>query len=64
VGRGPSIAGIVEAWLISARSPPDSEAITARQIRAKAGTVIVTVIAGPLNYLSVNPKIQRPQPSP
>ncbi len=34
---------------------------------AKAGTVIVTVLAGPLNYLGVNPKIdckvEVPQPS-
>jgi hypothetical protein len=32
---------------------------------AKAGTIIVTVIAGPLNYLGVNPKIKCvvPQPS-
>ena len=32
---------------------------------AKAGTIIVTVIAGPLNYLGANPKIECnvPQPS-
>jgi hypothetical protein len=32
---------------------------------AKAGTTAVTIIAGPLNYLGVNPKIncQVPQPS-
>ena len=33
---------------------------------AKAGTVVVTVIAGPLNYLGVNPKVKDcklPQPS-
>ena len=33
---------------------------------AKAGTVVVTVIAGPLNYLGVNPKVKNctiPQPS-
>ena len=33
---------------------------------AKAGTIAVTVIAGPLNYLGVNPKIKNcnvPQPS-
>ena len=32
---------------------------------AKAGTTIVTIIAGPLNYIGVNPKIncQVPQPS-
>ncbi|MCW2885746.1 MAG: hypothetical protein QOE54_1775 [Streptosporangiaceae bacterium] len=32
---------------------------------AKASTIIVTIIAGPLNYIGVNPKIQchTPQPS-
>ena len=35
---------------------------------AKAGTIAVTVLAGPLNYLGVNPKIKDcnvpvPQPS-
>jgi hypothetical protein len=32
---------------------------------AKAGTIAVTVLAGPLNYLGVNPKIncKVPQPS-
>jgi hypothetical protein len=32
---------------------------------ARAGTIAVTIIAGPLNYLGVNPKIHchTPQPS-
>lgn len=32
---------------------------------ARAGTIAVTIIAGPLNYVGVNPKIQChvPQPS-
>jgi hypothetical protein len=32
---------------------------------AKAGTIAATVVAGPLNYLGVNPKIKckLPQPS-
>jgi len=32
---------------------------------AKAGTIAVTVLAGPLNYVGVNPKIscKTPQPS-
>ena len=33
---------------------------------AKTGTILVTVIAGPLNYLGVNPKVHDcrvPQPS-
>ena len=31
---------------------------------AKAGTVIVTIVAGPLNYLGVNPKITCDLPEP
>jgi hypothetical protein len=30
---------------------------------AKAGTAIVTILAGPLNYVGVNPKISCPKPS-
>jgi hypothetical protein len=30
---------------------------------AKAGTIAVTILAGPLNYVGVNPKIKCPQPS-
>jgi hypothetical protein len=32
---------------------------------AKAGTIVATVVAGPLNYMGVNPKIKCaiPQPS-
>ena len=31
----------------------------------KAGTIVVTILAGPLNYLGVNPKVdcRIPQPS-
>lgn len=39
----------------------------AKQSCASAGTIAVTVIAGPLNYLGVNPKVtdcELPQPSP
>jgi hypothetical protein len=31
---------------------------------AKAGTVIVTIVAGPLNWLGVNPKITCDVPEP
>jgi hypothetical protein len=31
---------------------------------AKAGTIVVTVIAGPLNYIGVNPKINCDVPEP
>jgi hypothetical protein len=31
---------------------------------AKAGTIAVTIIAGPLNYVGVNPKISCTAPKP
>jgi hypothetical protein len=31
---------------------------------AKAGTITVTILAGPLNYVGVNPKIQCSLPRP
>lgn len=33
---------------------------------AEAGTILVTIVAGPLNYLGVNPKLNcdLPEPSP
>lgn len=30
---------------------------------AHAGTIAVTILAGPLNYIGVNPKVHCPQPS-
>jgi hypothetical protein len=30
---------------------------------AKTGTIIVTILAGPLNYVGVNPKVHCPKPS-
>jgi hypothetical protein len=31
---------------------------------AKAGTILVTILAGPLNYVGVNPKISCTAPKP
>ena len=31
---------------------------------AKAGTIVVTIVAGPLNWLGVNPKINCTVPAP
>jgi hypothetical protein len=31
---------------------------------AKAGTVVVTIVAGPLNWLGINPKIKCQIPAP
>jgi hypothetical protein len=30
---------------------------------AKTSTIVVTILAGPLNYVGVNPKISCPRPS-
>jgi hypothetical protein len=68
VGRGSSIGGVILAiWLIigviaaGQRGYFNSDDANC----AKAGTIAVTIIAGPLNYLGVNPKIScaLPQPS-
>ncbi len=66
MGRGPSVGGIIILiWLIiGAVAAGQRGYFGSTDTCAKAGTVIVTVIAGPLNYLGVNPKIQCPQPSP
>jgi hypothetical protein len=31
---------------------------------ARAGTIVVTIVAGPLNYVGVNPKIKCTVPQP
>lgn len=68
MGRGSSIGGIiVVVWLIigviaaAQRGYFDSGDANC----AKAGTIAVTIIAGPLNYVGLNPKIDctLPQPS-
>jgi hypothetical protein len=61
VGRGSSIAGvIVLIWLVIGAAAaaqrgyfngePDS--------CAEFGTIAITVVAGPLNYLGVNPQVE------
>jgi hypothetical protein len=66
VRTGPSIGGIVILiWLIiGAIAAGQRGYFGSADTCAKAGTVIVTVIAGPLNYLGVNPKIQCQLPAP
>lgn len=66
---GPSIGGIIIViWLIIGAIAAGQRGYFSGNTDncAKAGTVIVTVIAGPLNYLGVNPKITctLPPPSP
>jgi hypothetical protein len=67
VGRGTSIGALlIVIWLIIG-------AIAAGQRGyfdgstdncAEAGTVLVTVVAGPLNYIGVNPKVNCTLPAP
>ncbi len=65
MGRGPSIGAIVIViWLIiGAIAAGQRGYFGSANSCAKASTVFVTVIAGPLNYVGVNPKIQCLQPS-
>jgi hypothetical protein len=63
IGRIGSI--ILAVWLIigtiagAQRHYYDSSSLNC----AKAGTIVVTILAGPLNYIGVNPKISCPTPS-
>lgn len=65
---GSSIGGVlVLIWLIIGALAAGQRGYfsSSNENCAKAGTTAVTVIAGPLNYLGVNPKIkcEVPQPS-
>jgi hypothetical protein len=67
--RGPSIAGvIILIWLIIGAIAAAQRGYFGSDTDscAEAGTIAVTVIAGPLNYLGVNPKVNCdvPEPSP
>jgi hypothetical protein len=52
------VIGFIAAWQRNYFSGSDTNC-------AKIGTITVTVLAGPLNYIGVNPKItcELPQPS-
>jgi hypothetical protein len=69
MGRGPSIAGIIIViWLIIGAIAAGQRGYFGGDTDtcAEAGTIAVTIVAGPLNYLGVNPKINCdvPEPSP
>ena len=69
MGRGPSIGGIIIViWLIIGAIAAGQRGYFGGDTDtcAEAGTIIVTIVAGPLNYIGVNPKIQCdvPEPSP
>jgi hypothetical protein len=53
------VIGLIAAWQRGYFSSGDTSCAT-------AATIAVTVIAGPLNYVGVNPRVdcQLPQPSP
>ena len=69
MGRGPSISVVVIViWLVIGAIAAGQRGYFGRANDncAELGTVLVTVIAGPLNYIGVNPKIncEASQPSP
>ena len=69
MGRGTSLGAVlVVIWLIIGAIAAGQRGYFdgSTENCAEAGTIIVTVIAGPLNYIGVNPKIvcTAPQPSP
>jgi len=67
VGRGSSIAGvIILIWLIIGAIAAGQRGYFGGDTDtcAEASTIAVTVIAGPLNYLGVNPKVNCEVPEP
>jgi hypothetical protein len=68
MSRGPSIgAVIIVIWLIIGAVAAGQRGYFDRSNDncAEVGTVLVTIVAGPLNYIGVNPTIdcEAPQPS-
>jgi len=60
VGRGTSLGAVlIVIWLIIGAIAAGQRGYFdgSTENCAEAGTIIVTVIAGPLNYIGVNPKI-------
>ncbi|MEH1014453.1 hypothetical protein V6U90_15235 [Micromonospora sp. CPCC 206060] len=66
--RGPSILGIIVVlWLIVGAIAAGQRGYFSNDDTncAEAGTILVTVAAGPLNYVGANPTVdcELPQPS-
>ncbi|MBQ1074377.1 hypothetical protein KBX06_14565 [Micromonospora sp. C31] len=66
--RGTSIFGVlVVIWLIIGAVAAGQRGYYNNEDTncAEAGTILVTIVAGPLNYIGANPKIdcELPQPS-
>ncbi|MFX0592421.1 hypothetical protein [Melissospora conviva] len=65
--RGPSILGVlVVIWLIIGAVAAGQRGYFGDEDTncAKAGTILVTIVAGPLNYAGANPKIECELPEP
>lgn len=65
--RGTSIGGVlVLIWLIIGAIAAGQRGYfsDASDNCAEAGTTIVTIVAGPLNYMGVNPKVDCDVPEP
>jgi hypothetical protein len=66
-GSGVSILGVViVVWLvIGVIAAAQRHYFSGSASCAKAGTIAVTIVAGPLNYVGANPKVHctTPQPS-
>jgi hypothetical protein len=65
--RGTSIAGVlVLIWLIIGAIAAGQRGYfsSSNDNCAEVGTTVVTVVAGPLNYVGVNPKINCDVPEP
>lgn len=66
--RGPSIFGLlVVIWLIVGAVAAGQRGYFGNDDEtncAEAGTILVTVVAGPLNYLGANPKVECDIPEP
>ncbi|MFU8871534.1 hypothetical protein [Micromonospora sp. SL4-19] len=65
--RGTSIAGVlVVIWLIIGAIAAGQRGYYANEDTncAHAGTILVTIVAGPLNYIGANPKVDCKLPEP
>ena len=65
--RGPSVLGVlVVIWLIIGAVAAGQRGYFGDDDAncAKAGTILVTIVAGPLNYAGANPKIDCELPEP
>ncbi|MFF3852394.1 hypothetical protein [Micromonospora sp. NPDC002575] len=65
--RGPSILGIILViWLVIGAIAAGQRGYYNGDDKncAEAGTILVTIVAGPLNYIGANPKVDCELPEP